>query len=154
MMLKQGEIARRLTAAARSVLPAIIVLAAYPIPASAQDGPPGITEPTVFPPFDPAALSCGAPPGLEKVLAFARDNDRDFMLGVDRGLAAAAKDRGLEYRVEVADNDPGKMIEQVDGLRAALVGGMVVAPVDPASVAPSLQQAISHQHTSAFQPCC
>ena len=142
MMLKQGGIARRLTAAARSVVPAIIVLAASPIPASAQDGPPGITEPTVFPPFDPAAPSCGAPPGLEKVLAFARDNDRDFMLGVDRGLAAAAKDRGLEYRVEVADNDPGKMIEQVAALRAAQVGGMVVAPVDPASVAPSLQQAI------------
>jgi ribose transport system substrate-binding protein len=141
-MVIQGKIGPCLTETARSVLLAIIVLAEWAITSSAQEGPPGITEPTVFPPFDPAAHSCGAPPGLEKVLAFARDNDRDFMLGVDRGLAAAAKDRGLAYRVEAADNDPGKMIEQVDALRAAQVGAMVVAPVDPASIAPSLQQAI------------
>jgi len=28
------------------------------------------------------------------VLAFAQDNEREFMQGVGRGLAAAAKDRG------------------------------------------------------------
>ena len=36
--------------------------------------------------------------GPTKVLAFAQDNEREFMQGVDHGLALAAKDRGLEYR--------------------------------------------------------
>ena len=56
--------------------------------ANAQDGPPGITTPTVFAPFDPKAPACSPPPGLNKVLAFAQDNEREFMQGVDRGLAA------------------------------------------------------------------
>jgi ribose transport system substrate-binding protein len=56
---------------------------------------------------------CSAPGGLQKVLGFAQDNQRLFMQGVARGLAAAAKDRQLEYRVALADNDPAKMIEQV-----------------------------------------
>ena len=108
----------------------------------AQEGPLGITEPTVFAPFDPAAPSCSAPPGLQKALAFARDNDREFMLGVDRGLAKAAQDRGLEYQSAVADNDPGRMIAQVDGFLAAKVGGVVAAPVDPVSLGPHLQELI------------
>ena len=89
---------------------------------AAQDGPPGITAPTVFPPFDPNAPSCSAPPGLRKVLAFAQDNEREFMQGVGRGLAMAAKDRGLEYRVALANNDPAKMIEQVQAFPAVESG--------------------------------
>ena len=104
--------------------------------ASAQEGPPGITSPTVFPPFDPNAPACQPPPGLLKVLAFAQDNERQFMQGVDRGLAKAAKDRGLEYRVALAKNDPAKMIEQVQFFLASSVGAVVAAPVDPASLRP------------------
>lgn len=112
-------------------------------PASfAQDGPPGITQPTVFPPFNPKAPACTAPPGLEKALAFAQDNEREFINGVGRGLAAAAKDRGLAYRVGLAANDPARMIEQVQGFLAAKVGGVVAAPVDPPSLSRSLQQVI------------
>ncbi|RYG86824.1 MAG: hypothetical protein EON59_09040, partial [Alphaproteobacteria bacterium] len=62
---------------------------------AAQDGPPGLTEPTVFAPFDPNAPACSVPPGLEKVLAFAQDNEREFMQGVDHGLEMAAENRGL-----------------------------------------------------------
>ena len=109
---------------------------------SAQDGPPGITVPTVLPPFNPQAPRCTAPPGLQKTLAFAQDNEREFMQGVGRGLAAAAKDRGLQYKAEVAANDAARMIEQVQALRAAKVGAVVAAPVDPASLARSLQQII------------
>ena len=113
-----------------------VSLGASPHRALAQDGPPGITEPTVFPPFDPNAPACTAPPGLKKVLAFAQDNEREFMQGVGRGLAAAAKDRGLDYRVALANNDAAKMIEQVQALRAAKVGAVVAAPVDPLALAP------------------
>lgn len=106
----------------------------------AQDGPPGITEPTVFAPFDPNAPACSAPPNLEKVLAFAQDNEREFMQGVDHGLSMAAADRGLEYRRALANNDAAKMVEQVQLLLSSRVGAVVAAPVDPASLSHSLQQ--------------
>ncbi len=106
----------------------------------AQDGPPGITQPTVFAPFDPNAAACAVPPGLEKVLAFAQDNEREFMQGVDSGLAMAAKNRGLEYRRAVANNDAAKMVEQVQLFLSSKVGAVVAAPVDPASLSHSLQE--------------
>jgi ribose transport system substrate-binding protein len=108
----------------------------------AQEGPPGLTVPVVLPPFNVDAPPCLAPPGLRKALAFAQDNERQFMQGVARGLAAAAKDRGLEYQVALANNDPNKMIEQVQGFLAAKVGAVVAAPVDPPSLTHSLQQVI------------
>lgn len=108
----------------------------------AQDGPPGITVPTAFAPFNPDAAPCTPPPGLEKVLGFAQDNERQFMQGVSRGLSLAAASRGLEYRVLLANNDPRKMIEQVQSLRLASVGAVVAAPVDPPSLSRSLQQII------------
>jgi ribose transport system substrate-binding protein len=83
--------------------------------AMAAEGPPGITRPVVLPPFDAAAQNCHAPSGLQRVLAFAQDNQRKFMQGIARGLALAAKDRGLEFRLTQADNDAIKMIEQVRG---------------------------------------
>ena len=83
-----------------------------------------------------------SPCGLQKVLAFAQDNERQFMQGVGRGLAAAARDRGLEFRVALAKNNPSKMIEQVQGFLTAKVGAVVAAPVDPPSLSRSLQQVI------------
>lgn len=106
----------------------------------AQDGPPGITTPRVLAPFNTAAPTCSAPPGLDRALAFAQDNERQFMQGVSHGLSLAARDRGLEYRVVLARNDGHRMIEQVDGLRRANAGALVAAPVDPPSLARSLQQ--------------
>jgi ribose transport system substrate-binding protein len=110
--------------------------------ASAQDQSQGITEPVVFPPFDSKAPPCHPPPGLKRILAFAQDNRRQFMEGVSAGLAAAAADRKLDYKVVVADNDPKKMIDQVDGLRQEKVGAVVAAPVDPGSLSPSLKEII------------
>jgi ribose transport system substrate-binding protein len=109
--------------------------------ALAQEGQ-GITAPVVFPPFDPNAAACSAPPGLKKQLAFARDNDRDFMKGVDSGLSKAAADRGLSYKMTDAGNDAAKMIGQVDSFLSEGDGAVVAAPVDPQSLAPSLQKLI------------
>ncbi|BCW89201.1 hypothetical protein sos41_23580 [Alphaproteobacteria bacterium SO-S41] len=108
----------------------------------AQDGPQGLTEPTIFPPFDANAAACTPPPGLEKVLAFAQDNSREFMQGVRRGLEAAAANRGMRFEAVVANNDPALMIQQVDALRAAHVGAIIAAPVDPPSLRHSLQAQI------------
>ncbi len=121
---------------------AIVALASVQTVCLAQDGPPGLTTPVVLPPFNPTAKACTPPPNLEKVLAFAQDNEREFMKGVGRGLAAAAGDRGLAFRVELAANDPARMIEQVQALRAAKVGAVVAAPVDAPSLTKSLQQMI------------
>ncbi len=98
--------------------------------------------PTVFPPFNRNAPACTPPPGLERVLGFAQDNEREFMQGVARGLALAAKDRGLDYRVALARNDGARMIEQVQQFRSIKAGAVIAAPVDPLSLAPSLQQVI------------
>jgi ribose transport system substrate-binding protein len=113
---------------------------AFPQIAAAEDGPQGITTPTKFAAYDPNAAACKAPEGVEKVLAFAEDNEREFMQGVDFGLRTAAADRGLEYRLATANNDAAKMAEQVDLFRSSKVGAVVAAPVDPASLAYSLQQ--------------
>jgi ribose transport system substrate-binding protein len=110
--------------------------------AQAQDGPQGIVTPAVLPPFDPAAAACSVPPGLQKTLTFAQDNERQFMQGVGRGLAEAAKKRGLAFRVALADNDPRKMIDQVLAQLADKTGAVVAAPVHPPSLAPALQQMI------------
>jgi ribose transport system substrate-binding protein len=108
----------------------------------AQEGPAGITVATAFAPFNPNAAACSAPPGLERVLAFAQDNEREFMQGVAFGLKAAANDRGLEYRVALADNDANRMVEQVHTLRSARTGAIVAAPVDAPSFKRTLQEVI------------
>ncbi|QKD02866.1 sugar ABC transporter substrate-binding protein [Mesorhizobium loti] len=110
--------------------------------ASAQDGPPGITQRTVFPAFDPHAAACTPPPGLNKVLAYVQENDRDFLQGVDHGLAMAAKDRGLEYRRLLIQNDTAKAIEQIQSLLAGKVGGLVATSSDPAAISHDLQKTI------------
>ena len=76
------------------------------------------------------------------VLAFAQDNQREFMQGVDRGLAIAAKDRGLEYRLAIANNDAAKQVEQLRLFLTSKVGGVVAAPVDAASLSRGLQEII------------
>lgn len=106
----------------------------------AQDGPKGITEPTVFAAFNPDAPACSVPSGLSNVLAFAQDNTREFMQGVDHGLAAAAKDRGLEYRRATANDDAAKMEADVQLFLSSKVGAVVASPVDPASLSHSLQE--------------
>ena len=125
----------------RSLLAVLLLLAGIGSP-GAQQGPPGLTRPVILPPFDPSRPRCVAPPDLNKVLAFAQDNERKFMQGVARGLELAAKDRGLAYRIAQAGNDAGKMIEQVEAFRDARTGALVAAPVDAPSLAPALQKVI------------
>jgi ribose transport system substrate-binding protein len=108
--------------------------------AGAQEGPPGLTTPRVLAPFETSSKSCTPPPGLQKSLVFAQDNDRQFMQGVSQGLAAAAKDRGLQFRVALANNDSARMMAQVQEAVAEKAGAVVAAPVDPLALAKSLQQ--------------
>jgi ribose transport system substrate-binding protein len=121
---------------------AVALILPFAFLAAAQEGSPGITDPVVLPAFDPNSPACSPPVGLSRALAFARDNARDFMKGVDRGLALAASERGLAYSMTDAENDHPKMMEQLRGLRSKDVGALVIAPVDALATAPALQALI------------
>lgn len=102
----------------------------------------GVTTPIVLTPFDPSAPPCTAPPGLERVLFFAQDNDRQFMQGAAAGLAAAARDRGLQFRLATSSNDPNRMIEHAQAALASRVGAVVTAPINAATLAQSVKALI------------
>ena len=121
---------------------ASVLTALAPI-AFAQDAAQGITVSTVFPPFDANAAACERPVGLDRVLAFAKDNDREFVTGIDHGLSLAARDRGIDYVVALADNDSAVMLDQLDAFRSDRVGAIVVSPVDPGTQAPGLHALIA-----------
>lgn len=123
------------------LLATAITLGSVSAASSAQDGL-GITVPTVLAPFDATLPDCTPPTDLDPLLAFAKDNERQFVQGIERGLSLAAHDRGLEYLAMLADNDPARMITQLKDLHIKLPAGVVVSPVDPASLAPSLQSLI------------
>jgi ribose transport system substrate-binding protein len=128
------------TARALVALSAAIVLSIAV--AGAQEGPSGITKPTVFPPFNPTASACIPPPGLSHVLTYIQENDREFLEGVNHGLAMAAKDRELRYRRVFAENDATKAAEEIKAFLAAREGALVATSSNPAVVAPHLQQVI------------
>jgi ribose transport system substrate-binding protein len=132
----------RMWMSGRTLAPALILLAAAAGAAGAQDGPPGITAPIVLPPFVRDPPACSAPPGLSRELAFAQDNEREFMQGVSRGLALAAKDRGLAYRILLANSNAAKETENLQTVLAAKTGAVVVAPVNALSVGRGLQRLI------------
>ena len=125
------------------VLLSVVALSVSAVPhATAQEGPPGITRPVVFPPFNPDAPACSRPAGLRKALTFAQDNGRKFMQGVARGLELAAGDRGLTFALDKANNDPAVMVSQVQKFVGSNGGALVIAPVDSQSIAPATRQAI------------
>lgn len=121
---------------------AVFVLCICPRPAIAQDGPAGITSPIILPPFSADAPICGIPASLGRKLVFLQDNERQFMRGVSLGLKMGSQDRRLEFQALLADNDPKKMVDQLDALEALQVGAVVAAPVDPPSLSLGLQKMI------------
>lgn len=108
----------------------------------AQDGPQGITSPVKFPPFKPDAPLCNAPEGLTQTLAFVQENEREFLQGVDHGLAMASRDRSLAYNRVVANEDVAQAAKVIETLRSEKVGALVATSSDPATVSHSLQQVI------------
>jgi ribose transport system substrate-binding protein len=123
------------------LLPLAFLLGSMAVAVAAESSR-GITEPVVFPPFDPDVPACGVPADLSRVLVFAKDNQREFIEGVDHGLTLASRDRDISYRVLLADNDPQKQIEQIGKLPDERTGALVVSPVDPGSLAPVLEEVI------------
>jgi ribose transport system substrate-binding protein len=121
---------------------AFAIMAITTTSANAAEGGPGITEPTAFPAFNPAAPACHAPTGLSRTLGYVQENQREFLEGVDHGLAMAARDRALDYRRVLADSDAAKAAEEINAFLAAKVGAIVATSSDPEIVRPSLLQVI------------
>ncbi|TAK15165.1 MAG: sugar ABC transporter substrate-binding protein [Rhizorhabdus sp.] len=132
-------------------VPAALLAITSPSAAYAQGN--GLTRPVVLPAFDPTAQSCTSPRGLRKELVFVQDNEREFVRGIGRGLASAASDRGLKFRILRANNDPALMVRQINGLHAGKIGSIVVAPIDPPSLSPALKRVIgSGAYVGAIVP--
>jgi ribose transport system substrate-binding protein len=124
---------------------------ASPLPVNAQGN--GLTKPVVLPAFDATRPACSKPRGLRRELVFVQDNNREFVQGIGRGLAIAAAERGLAYRVLRSNNDAALMVKQVNGLYAGKTGSIVVAPIDPPSLSPSLKRVIgSGAYVGAIVP--
>ena len=143
--------ARRVTHGGLAALLAMALPLAAPVTANGQGN--GLTRPVVLPAFDAARPACGKPKGLRRELVFVQDNNREFVQGIGRGLAAAAAERGLAYRVLRSDNDAALMVKQVSSLHAGKTGSMIVAPIDPPSLSPSLKRVIgSGTYVGAIVP--
>ena len=110
--------------------------------AQTQEGPPGITQRTTFPPFNTHVPDCMRPPHLEKVLAYVQENQREFLEGVHHGLSLAAKNRGLDYRRAIVENDAAKAAEQIKVLRDQKIGALIATSSDPAIINHSLKDVI------------
>ncbi|MBG1232717.1 sugar ABC transporter substrate-binding protein [Aestuariivirga litoralis] len=120
----------------------LLALVSVPVASGAEEFPSGITHPTIFPDFDPNAPACTAPPGLTKTLAYVQENEREFLGGVDHGLSMAAKDRGLDYRRAVVENDVGRAVQQIEAYRKDKVGALIATSSNPSAVSPGLQQVL------------
>ena len=107
-----------------------------------QEGPPGITQPILFPAFNPDAPLCSPPARLKRTLVYVQENEREFLQGVSIGLTLAAKDRRLDYRRVVVENDVAKAVEQIQAVRSEKIGALVATSSDPRAVSSSLQQVI------------
>ena len=110
--------------------------------AAGATGANGLNTPAKLPAHEAARAACKPPVGFQKKLVFVQDNQREFMQGVGRGLEAAARARGLGYGVAFANNDADLMIKHVAGIVTDKTGAIVVAPIDPPSLAPALKKVI------------
>jgi ribose transport system substrate-binding protein len=95
--------------------------------------------PTVFPAFDANAHACSAPKNLTGLLGYVQENDREFLEGVNHGLQAAAKDRGLAYQRVLANNDAATADDQIQSFLRAKAGAVVVTSSDPDTVRHPIQ---------------
>ena len=116
--------------------------------AASGDVGPGITEPAELPPFTPDGKA-GEKPDLPKVIAYAQDSPNETEQAIASGLEAGAKDAGLEFTVANSQGDPAKQVENMQQLLVRGVGALVTGPVDPASQAPVIRDAIN-QGVAAF----
>ena len=95
-----------------------------------------------FPSFNPNVPACSTPPDLKKVLAFAQDNRARVHAGRRPRPRRRCRIAVLTIRSRSPTTMRPRSVNRSTELREAQVGGVVAAPVDPASLAP--QPAAAH----------
>lgn len=120
----------------------VALILSVPFAAAAEDGPKGITQSIVLQPYNPNAVPCNKPPDLAKTLAYVQENEREFLEGVNHGLDAAARDRGLSYRRVIVENDVPAAVKQIQAFRSDKGGVLIATSSNPAAVSSSLQEVI------------
>ena len=120
----------------------VLALASGLTPAMGQDGPSGITQRTIFPAFNGDAQPCSPPKGVARLLGYVQENDREFLEGVNHGLAAAAKDRGLAYKRVLANNDAARAADELQSFFTARAGAVIATSSNPDVVRHNIQQMI------------
>lgn len=114
-------------------------------PANSTDtttGGQGIANKTVFAPFNPDPATCQKPLGHSRTLVYVQENQREFLDGVNHGLAMAARDRNLVYRRTIVENDVPKAIQEIEKFEASRAGALIATSSNPDAVSSSLQQVI------------
>jgi ribose transport system substrate-binding protein len=79
---------------------------------------------------------------VTRLLGYVQENDREFLEGVNYGLAAAAKDRGLAYQRVLANNDAARADDEIKSFLTARAGAVIATSSNPDVVRHSIQQMI------------
>ena len=100
----------------------------------------GALDPNALRPFTPG--SKGRATGLPERVAWAPTADSEFFLALGRGMASAAKQRGIDYQTATSGNDPGKHVDQMNAFLERGVGALAMQPLSPDADSLVLQRAI------------
>ena len=92
-------------------------------------------------PFDPSAPA-GGPTGLPRRIAWANTADIDIFTRLADGISTAANDTGLGFLTANAGGDPQQNADQITTFLARGVGAMTIQPLNAASQAPLMDEAL------------
>jgi ribose transport system substrate-binding protein len=98
-------------------------------------------RPSGLEPWDPDAPA-GSKPDLPRRVAWANTAPAEFLLSITKGLETAAADVDLEFLTAIADNDPKRNIDQLDGFLQRGVCALCVMPLDAKAQAALMQRAL------------
>ncbi len=84
----------------------------------------------------------GKATGLPERVSWASTADSEFFLALGAGMRQAAAKRDVDYVTVTSGNDPGKHVDQMNGLLQRGVGSMAMQPLSPDADSLVLQRAI------------
>jgi len=84
----------------------------------------------------------GTAPGLPARVAWANTADTEIFVAIGRGVASAAKARGVEYLTAMAAGDPARNVSQIETFLGKGVGALLVQPLSQPAQRPLLERAL------------
>lgn len=108
---------------------------------SGGDGAPAAETSTALAAFDDSRPA-GPPSGLPRRVAWANTVDIGIFAALGKGIATAAKDRGIGYATANANGDPQVNVDNINTLLARGVGAITIQPLNPAAQRPLMRRAL------------